>query len=88
MIKSLVSIPLDMRVDVIEQQDFGPGRKKEYFILWAGLPCSTAPKFQWISSLQMEALEKLFEAWPNKPCLKAASPGDGTWETCLPGGGC
>jgi len=88
MIKSLVSIPLDMRVDVIEQQDFGPGRTIQYFIQWVGLPCSDLPKFEWISSRQMEALERLFDAWPNKACLEVTSPGDGTWQKCPPGGGC
>ncbi len=62
MIKSLVSIPLDMRVDVLEVVDFGPGRKKEYLVNWTemGGIC-------WISEQTMRGLEELFAAWDGPP---------------------
>lgn len=62
MIKTLVSIPLDMRLDVLEEMDFGPGRCKEFLVNWTELG-----GICWISEKMVQNLEELFIAWDGPP---------------------
>jgi len=62
MIKSMVSIPLDLRVDVMDAVDFGPERGVQYLV-----NCTEAEEMFWVTPHQLEGLEMLVEAWEGPP---------------------